>query len=159
VLAQVGLTRFADTPCALYSGGNKRKLSLGVALVADEPPVLLLLDEPSSGMDPYSKRHMWEVIGLSLVAVCSSLFTVSQESYPRTTAWCSQRTAWKRQKHCAHESVGPCVLDCSFVILSAVRAGIMVGGKLRCIGSAQHLRDKFGAGYQGENIYHDGVAR
>lgn len=43
-----------------YSGGNKRKLSTAVALVGD-PPVIYL-DEPTTGMDPVAKRHLWNVI-------------------------------------------------------------------------------------------------
>lgn len=42
------------------SGGNKRKLSTGVALVGDPP--LVLLDEPSSGMDPVARRLLWDVL-------------------------------------------------------------------------------------------------
>ena len=42
------------------SGGNRRKLSLAIALVGD-PPVLLL-DEPSTGMDPEARRFMWDAI-------------------------------------------------------------------------------------------------
>jgi ABC-type multidrug transport system ATPase subunit len=43
LIKQVGLQRFADKPCGTYSGGNKRKLSLAVALIGD--PKVLLLDE------------------------------------------------------------------------------------------------------------------
>ena len=43
-----------------FSGGNKRKLSVGIALVGDPP--LVLLDEPSTGMDPEARRFMWDVI-------------------------------------------------------------------------------------------------
>lgn len=42
------------------SGGNQRKLSMGIALIGN--PKIVLLDEPSTGMDPYSKRYMWKVI-------------------------------------------------------------------------------------------------
>ncbi|KAF4660713.1 hypothetical protein FOL47_007045, partial [Perkinsus chesapeaki] len=43
-----------------YSGGMKRKLSLAISLLGD--PDYILLDEPSAGMDPYSRRSMWDVI-------------------------------------------------------------------------------------------------
>ena len=43
-----------------FSGGMKRKLSLGIALIGD--PEVVFLDEPSSGMDPVSRRQMWEII-------------------------------------------------------------------------------------------------
>lgn len=42
------------------SGGNKRKLSTAIALIGD-PPVVYL-DEPTTGMDPAAKRHLWNVI-------------------------------------------------------------------------------------------------
>ena len=59
-LSQVTLTPYADRVCGSYSGGNKRKLSLAIALVGS--PAVVFLDEPSSGMDPVSRRHMWEII-------------------------------------------------------------------------------------------------
>ncbi len=43
--------------CETYSGGNRRKLSVAVALVG-APPVVLM-DEPSSGMDPGARRFLW----------------------------------------------------------------------------------------------------
>lgn len=42
------------------SGGNKRKLSCAIALVGNPP--IVLLDEPSTGVDPQAKRFMWTVI-------------------------------------------------------------------------------------------------
>ena len=44
----------------LYSGGNKRKLSTAVALVGNPP--ILLLDEPTTGMDPATRRFLWDVL-------------------------------------------------------------------------------------------------
>lgn len=51
-----------DTPqkASTFSGGTKRRLSVGNALVGD--PTLVFLDEPSSGMDPLSRRKMWDLI-------------------------------------------------------------------------------------------------
>ena len=46
--------------CESYSGGNKRKLSVAVALVGD--PAVVMMDEPSTGMDPGAKRFLWDVI-------------------------------------------------------------------------------------------------
>lgn len=42
------------------SGGNKRKLSVANAIIGDPP--LILLDEPSAGMDPEARRFMWSII-------------------------------------------------------------------------------------------------
>jgi ABC-type multidrug transport system ATPase subunit len=60
VLAATGLNRFADRLAHKLSGGNKRKLSLGIALMGN--PSVLLLDEPSSGMDAAAKRVMWRTL-------------------------------------------------------------------------------------------------
>lgn len=60
VLAATGLMRFADRLAQTLSGGNKRKLSLGIALMGN--PAVLLLDEPSSGMDAAAKRVMWRTL-------------------------------------------------------------------------------------------------
>ena len=60
LLERVTLTPYADRVAGSYSGGNKRKLSLAIALVGS--PAVVFLDEPSSGMDPVSRRHMWDII-------------------------------------------------------------------------------------------------
>lgn len=61
VMHAVGLHPYADRLAAKLSGGNKRKLSLAIALMGN--PAVLLLDEPSSGMDAAAKRVMWRVLG------------------------------------------------------------------------------------------------
>jgi ATP-binding cassette subfamily A (ABC1) protein 3 len=57
MIRSVGLQPFADRMADKLSGGNKRKLSLAMALIGN--PEVVLLDEPSSGMDPLAKRNMW----------------------------------------------------------------------------------------------------
>jgi ABC-type multidrug transport system ATPase subunit len=51
------LLKFRDTVASKLSGGTKRKLSCAIALIGNPP--LILLDEPSTGVDPLAKRHMW----------------------------------------------------------------------------------------------------
>jgi ABC-2 type transport system ATP-binding protein len=60
VLAQLGLGEVADRLVRTYSGGMRRKLDLGASLVG--APRLLLLDEPTTGLDPRSRLELWEAI-------------------------------------------------------------------------------------------------
>lgn len=60
MIRSVGLQPFADRMADKLSGGNKRKLSLAMALIGN--PEVVLLDEPSSGMDPVAKRNMWKTL-------------------------------------------------------------------------------------------------
>ncbi|OJD12107.1 hypothetical protein AJ78_07243 [Emergomyces pasteurianus Ep9510] len=76
IIKSVGLEECADRIATTLSGGNKRKLSLGIALMGN--PSVLLLDEPSSGMDAVSKRKMWRTLssvtpGRSLVLTTHSM--------------------------------------------------------------------------------------
>eukprot|EP01038_Epipyxis_sp_PR26KG_P012006 gene12006-16074_t len=114
LIHDVGLSKFADKCCGTYSGGNKRKLSLAVALIGD--PRVLLLDEPSTGMDPEARRQMWNVI--EHVSANRSVILVS---------------------HSMEEVEALCTRMC-----------VMVSGRLKCIGSAQRLKSRFGEGYQVE---------
>ena len=68
ICEKFGLSKFLDTYCINLSGGNKRKLSFAIALMCK--PKLLLLDEPSSGVDPESRRIMWKNI-LELNRTCN----------------------------------------------------------------------------------------
>jgi len=77
LLDDLDLTKFADKPSGQYSGGNKRKLCVGIALVGS--PQLVLLDEPSSGMDAASKRFLWTVIKRRTSHCCTVLTTHSME--------------------------------------------------------------------------------
>ena len=60
VCKKFGLSKYLDTYTVNLSGGNKRKLTFAIALM--NRPSLLLLDEPSTGVDPESRRIMWKNI-------------------------------------------------------------------------------------------------
>jgi ribosome-dependent ATPase len=60
LLEATGLAPFPDRPAGKLSGGMKQKLSLCCALIHD--PDLLILDEPTTGVDPLSRRQFWELI-------------------------------------------------------------------------------------------------
>jgi ribosome-dependent ATPase len=60
LLVATGLARFRERPAGKLSGGMKQKLSLCCALIHD--PELLVLDEPTTGVDPLSRRQFWELV-------------------------------------------------------------------------------------------------
>ncbi len=60
LLNRVGLTQAADRRIGTYSGGMRRRLDLATALVHD--PNVLFLDEPTTGLDPVSRRAIWEEV-------------------------------------------------------------------------------------------------
>ena len=60
ILTQMNLLGFKDSISETLSGGNKRKLSVSIALICNPP--IILLDEPSTGMDPEARRYMWKAI-------------------------------------------------------------------------------------------------
>jgi len=60
VLEVVGLVEKRDARVKTLSGGQKRRLDLGIALVGD--PDLVFLDEPTTGFDPVARRSAWEMI-------------------------------------------------------------------------------------------------
>jgi len=75
VLEQLGLTDAADRPVSTYSGGMRRRLDLGASLVG--APRVLLLDEPTTGLDPRSRNELWEAIR-SMVAAGTDVLLTTQ---------------------------------------------------------------------------------
>jgi len=59
-LSAVDLWGVADDKSGTFSGGMKRRLSVAIASVGN--PLVLFLDEPTTGLDPASKRHVWDLI-------------------------------------------------------------------------------------------------
>jgi len=113
-LAQfVNLTMYLDRPCGKYSGGNKRKLNVALALIGR--PKVMLLDEPTTGVDPAARRRMWETINNLRKSGTSIILT--------------------------SHSMEECEALCD-------RLAIMVRGEFKCLGGPQHIKSKFGQGFQ-----------
>ncbi|KAI3949646.1 hypothetical protein MKW92_026942 [Papaver armeniacum] len=110
-MEEFDLWKHGNKPSYSLSGGNKRKLSVAIAMIGDPP--IVILDEPSTGMDPLAKRFMWEVISRLSTRLGKTAVILTTHSMNEAQALCT-------------------------------RIGIMVGGKLRCIGSPQHLKSRFG---------------
>eukprot|EP01134_Creolimax_fragrantissima_P005049 CFRG5049T1 len=111
MIHRLDLTAHSERACGTYSGGNKRKLSTAMALIGD--PDVVFLDEPTTGVDPKTRRFLWDVLikataeGRTLVLTSHSMDEITAVS---------------------------------------TRVTIMVGGRMRCLGSLQHLRSRFGQG-------------
>lgn len=98
------------------SGGNKRKLSVAMCVIGNPP--IILLDEPSAGMDPEARRFMWTVVA-----------KISQQR---------KKSAVILTTHSMEEAEA-----------LSTKMGIMVkGGIFRCFGSSQHIKNKYGTGYE-----------
>jgi ABC-2 type transport system ATP-binding protein len=75
LLEQFGLADAAKRRVSTYSGGMTRRLDLAMGLVGR--PQLVFLDEPTTGLDPRSRRHMWDVVR-RLVADGTTIFLTTQ---------------------------------------------------------------------------------
>ncbi|XP_077618904.1 ATP-binding cassette sub-family A member 17-like [Crocuta crocuta] len=113
ILEELLMYAYTDKLVKTYSGGNKRKLSTGIALIGE--PSVIFLDEPSTGMDPVARHLLWD-----------------------TVAWA--RESGKAIVLTTPHSMEECEALCT-------RLAIMVQGQLKCLGSPQHLKSKFGSGY------------
>ncbi|XP_073739306.1 ABC-type organic anion transporter ABCA8-like isoform X3 [Callorhinus ursinus] len=100
-------------PVKALSEGIKRKVCFALSILGN--PSVMLLDEPSTGVDPEGQQQMWQVI--------RATFKDTERGALLTTHYMAEAEA---------------VCD---------RVAIMVSGRLRCIGSIQHLKSKFGKNY------------
>jgi len=107
----IGVAKYADQAISTLSGGNCRKLSVATTMLPKTR--VMVFDEPSTGMDPVTRRLMWEAIDSHKAGRCLLLTTHSMEEA---------------------EAVSDCI-------------GIIAHGELQCIGTVQHLRDKFNKNY------------
>lgn len=77
LLERVKLTYAGQQRSSAYSGGMKRRLSVAIALLGD--PKIVYLDEPTTGMDPISRRYVWDIIQEAKVGRAIVLTTHSME--------------------------------------------------------------------------------
>ena len=77
LMKDLSLERYKNRVAGALSGGNQRKLSVGIALIGNPP--IVLLDEPTSGMDPVSKRSLWDFISSTMSGRSVILTTHSME--------------------------------------------------------------------------------
>jgi ABC-2 type transport system ATP-binding protein len=75
LLSRFGLVDAADRRAAMYSGGMKRRLDLAMTLVGR--PRLIFLDEPTNGLDPRSRRDLWQIVR-ELLAEGVTIFLTTQ---------------------------------------------------------------------------------
>nr|WP_084811975.1 ATP-binding cassette domain-containing protein [Gordonia westfalica] len=73
LIADLNLEDAADRPMRTYSGGMRRRLDLAGALI--NRPSLVILDEPTTGLDPRGRRQMWEVIAEQVASGATVLLT------------------------------------------------------------------------------------
>ncbi len=76
VLERLSLTGDADRPVRGYSGGMRRRLDLGASLVG--APAVLLLDEPSTGLDPAARLELWALVREMAAGGTGVLLTTQQ---------------------------------------------------------------------------------
>lgn len=115
-IKQLNLAEHREKPAGTLSGGNKRKLSVGIAIIGNPP--IILLDEPSAGMDPEARRFMWSVVE-----------KISQRD---------KKSAVILTTHSMEEAEA----------LSTKMGIMVRGGIFRCYGSSQHIKNKFATGYE-----------
>ena len=87
VIRQLDLIKSRTKLAGNLSGGNKRKLSVAIAIVGSPP--IILLDEPSAGMDPEARRSMWRVIS-QIASDKTSAVVLTTHSMDEAEALCTR---------------------------------------------------------------------
>ncbi|KAM4805394.1 retinal-specific phospholipid-transporting ATPase ABCA4 [Urocitellus parryii] len=136
-IQSLGLSLYADRLVGTYSGGNKRKLSTAMALIGCPP--LVLLDEPTTGMDPQARRMLWNTIVSILREGRAVVLTSHRQEMPRVGK-VGGSPCYCLISSFLYHSMEECEALCT-------RLAIMVKGTFQCLGTIQHLKYKFGDGY------------
>ena len=82
------LESFVDVAVNKLSGGNKRKVSVSIAIIGNPP--IVLLDEPSTGVDPQAKRFMWDVISKISILRKKSAVIITTHAMEEAEALCTK---------------------------------------------------------------------
>ncbi|MBN9886650.1 ribosome-associated ATPase/putative transporter RbbA [Salipiger abyssi] len=121
LLEATGLAPFPDRPAGKLSGGMKQKLSLCSALIHD--PDLLILDEPTTGVDPLSRRQFWDLIdrirghmpGMSVIV--ATAYMEEAERFDWLAAMDAGRVIAEGSPAALHEQSGTETLEEAFLHL------------------------------------------
>ena len=123
-----GLAAFLDRPAGKLSGGMKQKLGLCCALVHD--PALLILDEPTTGVDPLSRRQFWELIdelraeNQDMTVIVATAYMEEAERFEYTVAMDAGRVLISDWKDKVLSRTGAHALEAAYIsLLPAERRG------------------------------------
>ena len=92
MLKSMDLEQYRKVLAGTYSGGNKRKLSVAMALIGN--PSVVFLDEPSAGMDPEARKQMWKILGK--IKKQKSALILTTHSMEEAEALCDRMTIMVR---------------------------------------------------------------
>lgn len=87
-IVDMDLTDYENIRANNLSGGNKRKLSVAIALLGNPP--LVFLDEPSTGVDPQAKRFMWNIVSKISTLRKKSAVIITTHSMEEAEALCTK---------------------------------------------------------------------
>ena len=87
-IREMDLKDYIHAKADKLSGGNKRKLSIAIALIGNPP--IIFLDEPSTGVDPKAKRFMWKVVSKLTSQKKKSTVMLTTHSMEEAEALCSK---------------------------------------------------------------------